>query len=180
MGLTPGVRALCRKLCKHWNMGWKWKRAERRRCLRFQVQAPCDGPLHTPPLPQVTPRHLHRTSSPCGHKSQEPGAKMNVCSLVCHVFGHRHKSLMNRSHISFLTGSPRWSPVTISTPCTHAPRSFSFHAALTSCLQCCSQSHYLVKHCQEQLSLLFLPGIHSLTLLIPDELQLTSKRANTI
>lgn len=62
----------------------------------------------------------------------------------------------------------------------HAPTLLEAPAALTSCLHCCSQSHYLVKHCQEQLSLLFLPGIHSLTLLIPDELQLTSKRANTM
>lgn len=93
----------------------------------------------------------------------------------------------------FVTGTSRWWtaliflsllglhddllwPSLLQPPTT--PRSSCFHAALTSCLHCCSQPQYLVKYCQEQLSLLFLPGIYSLTLLIPDELQLTSKRAN--
>lgn len=70
----------------------------------------------------------------------------------------------------FVTGTSRWWtaliflsllglrdgllwPSLLQPPTT--PRSSCFHAALTSCLHCCSQPQYVVKYCQEQLSLVF-------------------------
>lgn len=148
MGLTPGVRALCRKLCRHWTRGGSGRQqrggavsASRSRChvISLTTHPHChkwlqDICIVLPHPTDTNPRNqeLKWMFAPLSVTYFVTGTSQGWTALVFLSLLGLHHGLL-------------W-PSLLHPPTT--PRSSCFHAALTSCLHCCSQPHYLVKHCQ--------------------------------